>query len=114
MKKILFILVLSSPILFYILSAKRQEKLPKINLPVPSERIERHNQPSRVPKSGAGIHQCSIDDDCVVVSVGKCCNFTSVNKKYRDEIEFVPMVCTQYCPVTAFCKNIACQVMWVK
>ncbi|MBL7158945.1 hypothetical protein ISS85_00510 [Candidatus Microgenomates bacterium] len=114
MKKTLLILVLSFPVLLYILSVKTQEKLPKINLPVPSERIEIHNQPSEVPKSSVDIYQCNINDDCVVVSVGKCCDFTSVNKKYRNEIEFVPMVCTQYCPVTAACKNNACQVMWAK
>lgn len=56
------------------------------------------------------IYQCEANDDCVLVSVGSCCSFTSVNKIYRDEIKFVPMVCAQFCEQKAICENNVCKV----
>lgn len=56
------------------------------------------------------IYQCKTNDDCVLISIGDCCNFTSVNKKYSDEIKAVFMTCDQYCPSKAVCKDNNCKV----
>ena len=93
---------------FYVLLNIVQK--PALNT-IPSIALEeKPNEPSKFPEQKSDIYQCNTDDDCVVISVGSCCDFTSVNKKYHNEIKFVPMICAQYCPVSPICKNSACQV----
>lgn len=107
-KLILFLLTLFILVFIYFLVFDKQSKQ-EINLPTIQEKKEKLVLPSDVPSSDSGIYQCSLDEDCVLVSVDKCCSFVAVNKNFKDKIKSTPMICTQYCPVSAICNKGTCQ-----
>jgi len=111
MKKwILFLLILPILVFIYFLVLDKQPRQ-GINSPVQIEKKEKIVLPPSVPSLDSGIYQCSVDEDCVLVSVSKCCGFVAVNKNFKDEIKSTPMICLQVCNFTAVCNEGACQAM---
>ncbi|MBU1104501.1 MAG: hypothetical protein ABII16_03130 [Patescibacteria group bacterium] len=109
-KLILFLLILAILVFIYFLVF---DKLPKkeINLPTVLEKKEKLVLPSDVPSLDSGIYQCNVDEDCVLVSVSKCCGFVAVNKNFKDEIKSTPMMCLRVCNFTAVCNKGFCQAI---
>ncbi|NTV24130.1 MAG: hypothetical protein HGA85_07235 [Nanoarchaeota archaeon] len=56
------------------------------------------------------MYGCSVDSDCILVSIGSCCDFVAVNKAYKDSIPEVSMACEMMCLVEGRCHGGKCAV----
>ena len=112
-KLILFLLILAISVFIYFVFFNQQSK-PEIIPPTLVEKKEEIFLPTSNPSPTSEIYQCSVDDDCTLVSVSKCCGFVAVNKNFKDEIKSTPMICTAVCYLEAECNKGACEVIKTK
>ena len=112
-KLILFLLIIAIPVFIYFFALDQQPKL-ETSQPTLVEKKEEISLPSSQPKSISETYQCSVDDDCALVSVSKCCGFVAVNKNFEDEIKSTPMICTRVCYMEAACNQGTCEVIETK
>ena len=106
-KLLLLLLILAIPIFIYFFVFNQQSALENKQSDWVEKEVE-HAAPAGGWEMGNNIYQCSVDDDCTLVSVGKCCEFVAVNKNFKDEIKPTPMICTRVCYVAATCKKGIC------
>ncbi|MFA6518752.1 MAG: hypothetical protein WCV93_03865 [Candidatus Shapirobacteria bacterium] len=110
-KLIVFLLILTTLVFICFLSIDRQLiVIPGFHIPKLLEKKSDSLVPVVGWNLGNNVYRCSTDDDCILVSVGTCCDFVAINKNFKDEIQSTPMICTQVCYTEALCNKSVCQI----